>query len=577
MLGAVICRSVPGPGKRAARQGVGTPNPDSYHAAVTAPSPLRQALANREIRLAETAWALGIGAEGAFVVALLVYAYQVGGIVEVGLASLARTLPAGLLAPFIAGLADRLPRHRLLVAVHASRGVVVACLALVAWAGGGTALLLLLAALEGVLATLHRPSNAALLPALARAPEELVASNVVSGAGENIGSLVGPAVAAGLVALFGVRPALVAPAVAFGAAAIAISLVRPAAQPAHQAASRRTGWRRAFGGIAALREHPSAAVLAGIGMVQTFVRGAMTVMLVVAAAQLMSLGDQGIGVLQAAIGLGGIAGAVAGSAFAGRRRLSGAALLGLVLWGLPITVIGLLPNAIVAIAVLAVLGIGNAIFDVGIFSLIQRNVPNRVRASVFGACEGVFMLGVALGSLAAPLIVQRAGLQGGLVLTGLILPLLAVVASSAIRGADLAAIVPERQMRLLRGVAMFQPLPLTVVEQIAGSLEPMGFSAGQEVCTQGEPGDRFFIIDAGHAEVERSGTIVRHLAEGDSFGEIALLHATPRTATVRAEDAMRTFALRQRDFLSAVTGNPQAAIVADSLIQERLGEDVARA
>ena len=122
-------------------------------------------------------------------------------------------------------------------------------------------------------------------------------------------------------------------------------------------------------------------------MVQTFVRGAMTVMLVVAAAQLMSLGDQGIGVLQAAIGLGGIAGAVAGSAFAGRRRLSGAALLGLVLWGLPITVIGLLPNAIVAIAVLAVLGIGNAIFDVGIFSLIQRNVPNRVRASVFGATK----------------------------------------------------------------------------------------------------------------------------------------------------------------------------------------------
>jgi MFS family permease len=171
---------------------------------VTAPSPLRQALANREIRLAETAWALGIAAEGAFVVALLAYAYQVGGIVDVGLASRARTLPAGLLAPFIAGLADRLPRHRLLMAVHALRGGVVALLALVAALGGGLVPLLMLAALEGVLASLHRPSNAALLPALARAPEELVASNVVSGAGENLGSLVGPAVAAGLVTFFGV-------------------------------------------------------------------------------------------------------------------------------------------------------------------------------------------------------------------------------------------------------------------------------------------------------------------------------------------------------------------------------------
>jgi MFS family permease len=543
---------------------------------VTAPSPLQQALANREIRLAETAWMLGIGAEGAFVVALLVYAYQVGGIVEVGLASLARTLPAGLLAPLIAGLADRLPRHRLLLAVHTSRGAVVALLAVTAALGGGTALLLLLAALEGILAGLHRPSNAALLPALARAPEELVASNVVSGAGENVGSLVGPAVAAGLVTLFGVGPALLAPAAAFGAAAIAISLVHPSAQPAHQAASHRSGWRRALSGIVALREHPSAALLAGIGMTQTFVRGAMTVMLVAAAAQLMSLGEQGIGVLQAAIGLGGIAGAVAGSAFAGRRRLSGAMLLGLVLWGLPITVIGLLPNAIVAIAVLTVLGIGNAIFDVGLFSLIQRNVPNRVRGSVFGACEGIFMLGVAIGSLAGPPIAHLAGLRGGLVLTGLVLPLLAVVAASAIRRADLAAIVPERQMRLLRGVAIFQPLPLTVVEQIAGSLEPMAFNVDQAVCTEGESGDRFFIIDAGHAEVEQSGTVLRHLAEGDSFGEIALLRSVPRTATVRAEDALKTFSLKQLDFVSAVTGNPQAAIVADGLIQERLSEDVAR-
>ena len=235
---------------------------------MTAQSPLRQALANREIRLAETAWMLGIAAEGAFVVGLLVYAYQVGGIVEVGFASLARTLPAGLLAPFIAGLADRVPRHRLLVAVHVARGAVVAVLALVAALGGGTIPLLMLAALEGILASLHRPSNAALLPALARAPEELVASNVVSGAGENIGSLVGPAVAAGLVALFGVKSALIAPALAFGAAAVAISLVRPAAQPAHLVASRRGGWRRALGGIIALREHPSAALLAGIGMTQ---------------------------------------------------------------------------------------------------------------------------------------------------------------------------------------------------------------------------------------------------------------------------------------------------------------------
>src|SRR5437764_982682 len=397
---------------------------------------------------------LGIAAEGAFVVALLVYAYQLGGIVEVGLASLARTLPAGILAPFMAGLADHLPRHRLLVAVHASRGGVVALLALAATLGGGTALLLLLAAIEGILASLHRPSNAALLPALAHAPEELVASNVVSGAGENLGGLAGPAIAAGLVTIFGVGSALLAPAFAFWAAAVAIGLVRPAAQPIVAPGARRSPWGRALGGIAALREHPSAALLAGIGMTQTFVRGAMTVMLVAAGAQLIA--------------------------------------------------------------------------------------------------------------------------QGGLVLTALLLPTVALVAAPAIRRADLAAVVPERQMRLLRGVSIFQPLPLTVVEQIAGSLEPMSFGSGQEVCTQGDPGDRFFIIDAGRAQVELTGAVVRHLEEGESFGEIALLRSVPRTATVRAEQALKTFALNRFDFVSAVTGNPQSAVIADSLIGERLTEDVGR-
>jgi signal-transduction protein with cAMP-binding, CBS, and nucleotidyltransferase domain len=186
------------------------------------------------------------------------------------------------------------------------------------------------------------------------------------------------------------------------------------------------------------------------------------------------------------------------------------------------------------------------------------------------------MLGVAIGSLAAPFIVRVAGLQGGLVLIGLLLPVLAVLAATPIRHADLAAVVPERQMLLLRGVGMFRPLPLTVVEQIAGSLEPMTYRAGQEVCAQGEPGDRFFIIDTGRAEVERDGSLLRSLAEGDSFGEIALLRAGRRTATVRAVDALQTYSLKQVDFLSAVTGNPQAALVADSLIQERLTADVAR-
>jgi MFS family permease len=542
---------------------------------VAAPSPLRQALANREIRLAELAWMLGIASENAYLVALFVNAYQLGGIVEVGLSGVARTLPAAVLSPFLAGLADHLPRHRVLLAAHLSRGAAIAGLALTALMGGSLVVLLTLAAIEGVIATLHRAAHMSLLPALASAPEELVASNVVSGAAENVGGLAGPAVGAALVAVAGVVVAFAAAAAAFGAAALTIALVHPATQPPRTRA--QVTWRRGLDGIVALREHPSAALVVGMGGVQTFVRGVMTVLLVAAAVELLGLGTQGYGYLQSAIGLGGIGGAVVIGMLAGRIRLSTATLTGLVLWGLPITVIGLITNPVVALVSLVVLGIGNATFDVGLFSLIQRNVPNRSRASVLGALESLVALTVGLGSLVAPLVERLFGLRLSLIGTGLILPLLVLATARAVRLADHAAVVPERQMRLLRGVGIFRPLPLTVVEQLASSLHTVSFEIGQKACVEGEAGDRFFIIAEGAAHVEAGGRRLRNLGPGDSFGEIALLRSVPRTATVCADGRLETFSLEREDFVAAVNGNRLAGSAAEALIGNRLAEDAGRA
>jgi CRP-like cAMP-binding protein len=84
----------------------------------------------------------------------------------------------------------------------------------------------------------------------------------------------------------------------------------------------------------------------------------------------------------------------------------------------------------------------------------------------------------------------------------------------------------------------------------------------------GERGDRFYVIADGRAVVELDEP--RELAPGDSFGEIALLRDVPRTATVRALDALRLYALERDDFIGVVTGHAPSLEAAESLVDARL-------
>ena len=87
---------------------------------------------------------------------------------------------------------------------------------------------------------------------------------------------------------------------------------------------------------------------------------------------------------------------------------------------------------------------------------------------------------------------------------------------------------------------------------------------------QGDIGDRFYVVDAGSFEIVRDGTSIATAVEGDYFGEIALLHDVPRTATVRATSDGAVWALDQEEFLATVTGVPQAESAAHAVSAERL-------
>jgi hypothetical protein len=148
-------------------------------------------LRSAQLRRVELAWGASIVAEWANFVALGVFAYHVGGTLAVGIAGLVRLLPAALVAPFAAFAGDRFPRERFLVAISAGGCLALAGSAAVYFLDRNEYVIFPLASLFGLSSTLLRPALQALLPSLARTPEELIASNGAASTIEGLATLVG--------------------------------------------------------------------------------------------------------------------------------------------------------------------------------------------------------------------------------------------------------------------------------------------------------------------------------------------------------------------------------------------------
>jgi MFS family permease len=254
---------------------------------------------------------------------------------------------------------------------------------------------------------------------------------------------------------------------------------------------------------------------------------------VVASLELLDLGDGGVGLLNAMIGLGSFVGALAALALVGVGGLSRLFTFSLVGWGLPLVLIGLVPVVPVAIVALFATGVSNALLDVSGFTLVQRGVRNEDRVTVFGVMEALLGVGLLLGSLLAPALLALFDVRGALVVAGAILPLVAVLTWRPIANSTRELDGAEELVALLRRNTLFAPLPLTTLERLMGDLVPV---------------------------VHEPGTVVM---------EIALLRQVPRTASVTVSERLEGYELGAPAFLAAVSG-PRAAAVADSLVTARL-------
>jgi MFS family permease len=525
---------------------------------------------NPNLRRAQLSFLGAWTAGWAFTVALGIVAYRDGGAAAVGLVGLVRMLPAAVVAPLAAPLADRGRRERVLVLVCTVRGVATALAAIVVGVAGPPQIVYALAVLSTVAATLFRPAHSALLPSLCRTGYELASANVVRGLLDSVAMLAGPLVAVLLLQFSSVTAVFGFAAVAALWAAVMMVRVHYEAPPRPPAPAGIRLLGQAVEGVRAVARNHDLAVLVGLAAAQTFTRGALTVFTVVVALDLLNTGEPGVAELTAAVGAGAVAGSLAASLLVGSRHLAGWFGIGMALWGLPIALIGLFPTQAEALAMLACVGIGNALVDLGLFTLMARLAPDEVLARVFGLLESMVALTVGVGSIVASLLVELFGVRVALVAVGVLCPILAAAAWPRLRRLDRFIGVRDQEIDLLQTVPMLRPLPLPAIEQLARGLQPVSVPAGQVVFHQGDVGDRFYVIESGTAEVIGDGRLVASLGQGQGFGEIALLRRVRRTATVRAASPLRLQALASDHFLPAVTGFTPSAREAGTSVDTML-------
>lgn len=535
---------------------------------------IREVLRSPDVRRIESGWGLSVIAEGASTVAVVVFAYADGGATLVAVYGLFRMLAGITVALAITGIGDRVRGELLLQGSSAAKAILLALAAVTAAVEGPALGVVALAAASSGLEGAYRPLQASLLPWLVRTPAELTAANVVASMMESTGALIGPVLAAVLLAVADPTASIALAAAFFGLAWLSL---RRLTVEGHRPASRSTRVLHDLAtGVKAFVRVPPPGGVAMLVFAQTFLRGAVVVLIAVLAVDTLVLGEQAVGWLNAALGVGGLVGGVIAAAVVRVTRLGRSFIAGLLLWGLPLAVLSLVTEPAVAYLAFVAIGIGNAVEDVGEFTLLARQLSPAAIARVLGVLELTALVGIGLGSVAAPSLLDAFGMRGTLALLGLGMTGLALVHARRFARVDRTLPQPGKEVELLRGLSMFAPLPLATAELLASELRPQQFAPGSVVMAEGDPGDEFHIIASGSASVTVRGTPRPPLGPGDCFGEIALLRDIPRTATITAAEELHTLVLRREEFLAAVSGSARSGVAAESLVTQRLSQDPPR-
>jgi MFS family permease len=534
-----------------------------------------------------------------YLVALLVIVYERSNdAVLLGIVGAARVLPYVVLSVPAGIVADRLDRRLILLATDLARGAIMLAMAAIVAFGGDDAPLwpvVALAILATCFSSFFGPTIGSFLPTLVGDESRLGPANSAWASLDNLAFIIGPAIAGVLISLSGLTAAFLLNAVSFvvvaailwrlpstrGRAtpdAVGATAERPgettaetiaattAERPGETTAEPAAGPTTAATGLAPRSILLPLAGLALLDVVAGFVGGGLGVLTVVLATLSLHAGEEATGYLNAAIGVGGLLGAVVSGALVLRPRLGPTLIGGAVLTAVGLAALGAAGSIVPALVAMAVAAAGSLLIEVVDATIFQRVVPDALRGRALGVIATVSTLAYAAGSFALPVLAAAVGVGPVLAASGASIVVAAIVTLLAVGPAAQRSPDPdEALLRHVAGLPVFVGIAPGRLEAILGRRRMRDVVAGQTILSQGDAPDRFAVIVDGRFDVSRvepGATVPAHLrtmGPDDVFGEIGLLTGVPRTATVTATTDGRLLELEGADFLDLVSAGPGVA------------------
>ena len=491
-----------------------------------------------------------------YLVALLIIVYaQSDSPLLLGLVGAGRIAPYAFLSLPAGFAADRFDRRTLLILATAGRAVLMLAIAGLVATDGPLLLIIVAAFTAAGLAAFVGPAVGAAIPGIVRDELEIGPANSASASLDNIAFVAGPAIGGLLLAALGTTAVFAITALLF-AACVVVFLPLPPDRALAKGAIAPT--EPAANGVG-VDDRITAPVLALvlIEAVASVVSGALGVLTVVVAVDALGQGEAATGILNAALGAGGLLGAVGSGVLVLRRRLAAPLIFGALavcLGLLGLTFADVLGTASLAFAVASA---GGLIVDIILVTLLHRIVPDAVLSRAVGLLLTVWAMAYAAGSFLGPVLADLLGLEPLLIGSAVVMAASTLVGVAvlgpAIRPAHFAPEVAH-----VADLPVFAGLSPARIEQALRRLQPRDVAAGETIILEGDPADRFYIVVAGRFAVSQAigpghdDQLLREMGPGDVFGEIGLLAGVPRTATVTATTDGRLLALDGPEFLELV-------------------------
>jgi MFS family permease len=425
--------------------------------------------------------------------------------------------------------------------------------------------------------TATRPAQSALIPSIATTPDQLTAANVVVGWLDAAGVAAAGLLAGVLISLAGVGAVFaVSAGLGLVAALLTFGLRAPAlaAEPDPGAVTAGIG-----AGLRLAAGQPRLRLMLALLTADSVVVGALDLLVVILALTVLKRPPGWAGYLDFGFGVGAVLAATASAVLVG-RRLSRPIVLAALAFSAALAAVAFGPGLAGTVALLAVAGASHALLNVATRTLLQRSVPPQLIGRIFGVLEGLVMAGLAVGALLVPGLAHLGGNRLAVLGVAAVLPLAAVAGGRAVLRLDNGIAVPVVEIALLRSVPLFAELPAPALEGLAAALEPVSLAAAEVLIRQGDPGDAYYVIAAGELDAVQDGHRLGRFGRGEGVGEIALLRAIPRTATILARTEATVYRLDRDHFLTAVLGHAptrrQAGQIADTRLAAGTGTGTIR-